>query len=98
MLDDGLDDPNDLQGNCGHHLRDVPASTEQRQGQGRVTSRGSGQARLAPRPREGPLDPKAADLGLRVGFLFGRTLHLSEALFPLYRRDVTTEVLHTRDV
>lgn len=98
MLDDGLDDSNNLQGNCGHHLRDVPASTGQRQGQGRVTSRGSREARLAPWPREGPPDPKAADLGLRVGFLFGRALHLSEALSPLYRTDVTTEVLLIRDV
>ena len=30
MLDDGLDDPNNLQGNGGHHLRDVPAGPEQR--------------------------------------------------------------------
>lgn len=30
MLDDGLDDPDNLQRNRGHHLCDVPVNTEQR--------------------------------------------------------------------
>ena len=69
MLDDGLDDPDDLQRDRGHHLRDVPKGTGQRRAGG-VSSRG----------REGALDQKPAHLVLRACVLLGRALHLSEPL------------------
>ena len=79
MLDDGFDNPHNLQRNRGHHLRDVPASAEQR-GAGLGHRRGWGGT-------SGPTAQgrKPADLGLRVGFLFARALDLSEPLLPFLR-------------
>lgn len=69
MLDDRLDDPDDLQRDRGHHLRDVPGGTGQRR-TGGVSSRSRGEA----------LDQQPAHLGLRACVLLGRALHLSEPL------------------
>lgn len=66
MLDDGLDDANNLQGNGGHHLCDVPAGPEQRSA---ALSQGRGTGTTV---REGALAWKPADLVLRAGFLLGR--------------------------
>lgn len=89
MLDDGFDDSDNLQRNCGHHLRDVPAGTEQ--------SAGGHPLRPGP-PAQGALARESADLGLRAAFSWKEEVHLSGGPLPPHRMETATEVPLTGDV